>query len=128
MTFNVLACASGLPVLQAKSMSPAMDVTATRVLAAPQSLRGALLVSFAGSQFAQVPVDATASQLSSALVSLGSGEPRPDFWGLMLCLHSSSAAPSFSSLDVAFLGRVPGGTGASMVLVRRLCVNARCCM
>lgn len=91
VTFKVLGCTSGLPLLQTKSLSATMDATATRVLAAPQALRGALLVSFAGSQFAQVPVDATASQLSSALVSLGSGEVLFCTQWLLICGHGVCA-------------------------------------
>jgi hypothetical protein len=76
ITFNSLGCTSGLPLMSARATSIDAVVATGRLQAAPQALRGGLLVSFLGSQFAEVPVDTTPSELSSALQSLGVGA----FW------------------------------------------------
>ena len=74
MTFRSLYCSSGLPLLRAATASNRTTVNVTRVVAASQQLQGFFQVAFKGSQFANVPVDATAVQLQTAMSSLLTGK------------------------------------------------------
>jgi hypothetical protein len=73
VTFRTLNCDSGLPLLTTEASSESVLVSVEHTVAAPQALRGSILVSFMGSHFAEVALDANDPDMEAALVSLGIG-------------------------------------------------------